>query len=514
MRKPRLVPALALFAGVGWGVLAAEPADKDHIAKLVDQLGSGNFKQRDAATKELDAIGEPALDALRQAEQSGDGEKRRRAADLIQRIGRRSDTARITAPTMVELKLNDVPLTEAVAGLAKQARYEITLGGDPAKLSAVRVRLETGKTTFWEALDRLCSAAGLVESDGLPPKNTPDIYPERYGTQRQTTVVPETTVMLVPGTPKTVPTSYSGAFRVRATEPIPERGTGEKELTVGLGVRPEPGLAFGGVVGFRIDRAVDDEGQKLVAVHAPTPEVDPNGDPVDIVRLPNGQAAFIRRNNAIQQAIVPGVSSVATPAPSSIHLKKGDRPSAKLTELSGIVSVRVLAPVAELASVGNVLKAEGETVKGKAGVTLKIAELAREEDGSVTVSADLRCTTDAIPVGPGIPTSYGRGPGQAMRVRALGGVRNVVIQQNDPSIPSDATSFVGLELHDSAGKPYRLHKVTTHNGNIVGDAQSHFVVLNFGPAEKGQGEPAALVFKASHWVTVDVPFTLKDVPVR
>jgi hypothetical protein len=56
------------------------------IAHLVEQLGSPKFEEREAASKALDKIGEPALEALRGAARSRDAEVRRRAADLLKAI--------------------------------------------------------------------------------------------------------------------------------------------------------------------------------------------------------------------------------------------------------------------------------------------------------------------------------------------------------------------------------------------------------------------------------------------
>jgi hypothetical protein len=54
------------------------------IEKLIQQLGSPRFAEREAATKRLEAIGEPAVDALRKAVASNpDAEIRRRASSLL-----------------------------------------------------------------------------------------------------------------------------------------------------------------------------------------------------------------------------------------------------------------------------------------------------------------------------------------------------------------------------------------------------------------------------------------------
>jgi hypothetical protein len=68
----------------------ARPPDAAAIKRLVAQLGSPKFQERAAADKQLEAIGEPALEILRDAAQhSGDNEIRRRAARLVQAIERR-----------------------------------------------------------------------------------------------------------------------------------------------------------------------------------------------------------------------------------------------------------------------------------------------------------------------------------------------------------------------------------------------------------------------------------------
>ncbi len=57
------------------------------VERLVRQLGSESFAQREAAGKALDAIGEPALDALRKAaSDSPDAEVRRSAKRLVKAI--------------------------------------------------------------------------------------------------------------------------------------------------------------------------------------------------------------------------------------------------------------------------------------------------------------------------------------------------------------------------------------------------------------------------------------------
>src|SRR5262245_8272624 len=75
------------------GQPAEEPApaavDAAEAQRLIRQLGSDAFEERQAATHRLDALGEPVLPTLRAALEDDDIEVRRRAGELIQRIERR-----------------------------------------------------------------------------------------------------------------------------------------------------------------------------------------------------------------------------------------------------------------------------------------------------------------------------------------------------------------------------------------------------------------------------------------
>src|SRR5579884_3737996 len=108
--------AVAL-AGTGTGTLAyrsqasgqpgpapaAQPAkaptqtEAARIAELIQQLGSDNFAEREKATKELETIGAPALDALRKAARNDEAERRKRAEDLVKKIEDRLEAARLLA---------------------------------------------------------------------------------------------------------------------------------------------------------------------------------------------------------------------------------------------------------------------------------------------------------------------------------------------------------------------------------------------------------------------------------
>jgi hypothetical protein len=64
----------------------AAPGDAVRIDSLINQLGSEQFAEREAADRELTRYGERALPALRKAARSPDAEVRRRVKELLRAI--------------------------------------------------------------------------------------------------------------------------------------------------------------------------------------------------------------------------------------------------------------------------------------------------------------------------------------------------------------------------------------------------------------------------------------------
>ncbi len=161
MRTPLAVVALVLLA-------APAPADPtpEKVAKLIEQLGSPDFQTREAASKELEAVGGPALSALKKAaESSDDAEAARRAAELAAKIARRLDNDKTLAPTLVELNFEDAPLATVLAELQKKAGGRLAF--DDRSVPDRKVTVRTGgKVPFWDALAKVCDAAGLEVAAG------------------------------------------------------------------------------------------------------------------------------------------------------------------------------------------------------------------------------------------------------------------------------------------------------------------------------------------------------------
>jgi hypothetical protein len=113
-----LITATALLA-FGILVSAKDPAPATtEVPRLIQQLGSKRFKEREAATKALDNVGEQALEPLRKAaKDDADAEVRRRAGALVERLARR--LAPVWAKRIIDSKLSRAERLAAMKALAK-----------------------------------------------------------------------------------------------------------------------------------------------------------------------------------------------------------------------------------------------------------------------------------------------------------------------------------------------------------------------------------------------------------
>jgi hypothetical protein len=166
-------------------------------------------------------------------------------------------------------------------------------------------------------------------------------------------------------------------------------------------------------------------------------------------------------------------------------------------------------------SVEKILKAAGESAKGANGGNLKVVDVKKDDKDAVTLTVEVEMPADVIPTQgqatyPQVPPAGGPvpvppAPGGPVPVPP---VRRPFI----PVQPIYTGGYQGLNLVDDKGTSLPI-RVTSSKQTRKGDVFVMEHTLVYQP-EKGQGEPAKLLFSASRIVTVDVAFTLKDVPVK
>jgi hypothetical protein len=498
---------LALLLLAGWiatfALAAASPAadrlPPPTVAQLVLRLGSSDFADREEASRALDGLGTPALAELRKAALSNDPEVRRRSRELVQRIEKRSETARLLEPHRVHLIFKDTPVAEALADFARQSGCNLELGGDRTRLAQRKVTLDTGVVTFWEAFDQFCRQAGLVEAS-LAPENDPGrqgnpddnnfALPPQFRMQqmmwssnyRNGTPFGDTSrLVVVDGTQPLLPTGLAGALRVRALPaktPLPVVFSGDGEKVVPLEITPEPGLAWQGLLSVRVTSAVDDRGQSLTQ---------------PVVYVGNGDAA----NNPDMMWMMWGspygnYDVPLNPLHVPLQLRTGRLPARIVTELRGSLSAQILTPLEPLLTVEDVTRATGRSEQAANGAALKVLEVKQAPSGEVRLRVQLQVPapeTDAGPVGVGRQWRINRA------VWMMGG------RQEVGEVPN-------LELQDARGQTFT--RVNPEATRVAANSIPQELELTFQP-HAGQAAPTRLVYLARRSVLVEVPFTLKDV---
>jgi hypothetical protein len=473
-------------------VCSAHPEESQRITEWIDQLGSAEFDQREEASRALDALGASALDALRKASEDEDIETSRRAAQLVRRIERRIETTRLLTPKRVHLLFKNKPLTEAAAEFSKQTGYRIQVEGDKAKLDARKITLDTGDVPFWDAYEAFCRAAGLVEKPPVPTQNGDSVVVWQAGAaarmagrmrfartvRYQSDADVAATAILIEGQPDDLPTHQAGAVRIRALPPkTPFAGVSkaEGETLLVLDVQCDPQLIWHGLVGMRVYKAIDDQGQHL---SQPTPYLEQDATGINGVQ----EFIIVDSSNNLAEA---GGGGARIP----LRLEIGRKSARVLREVQGTVSLRVEGQPEPLLAVENILMAAGQTAKCSDGGFLKVIESKQEADGRVKIKLQMLAPDVQLVFG-GRGRAFVRGRGRALLIA-------------DGTIPAYTDR---LHLLDKKGLP--IPSAGIEAATPLGNGPQE-ITLYFRPA-KDQSRPAKLVYMGRPHAILEVPFTLKN----
>jgi hypothetical protein len=313
-------------------------------------------------------------------------------------------------------------------------------------------------------------------------------------------------IVLVDG--KTRYPSYGeNSVRVRAlpmsaaqNQPFPQPEANEIGLVINL--TAEPRIQLEQFLGVKIDKCLDNYKQELaMAMTAP-----------DAPQVVNGPNIQIRQQIQINGGVVITTSSRALsygPNFFPIRLKKGEKEALTIKELTGIASVKMRTQEENLIIVENILKAKGESTKGKGDCDLAVLDVTKGENGEYTIDVEL-----------GVPTEVQPSVNNVAPVRPNPPIiRNPA--QPAPANPAPALQpafrpvfhNTGLELQDEKGKAYVATRVQYTKNVWQQNRRTISVKLTF-KADNEQGEPAKLVFKGTRLASAEIPFVLKDIPVK
>jgi len=545
--------------------------DPKRIAELVQQLGSMKFLERENARRELEAIGTPAMEALKKAAKSQDLETNRRAGEILRLLEERNNTAQILVAKRVRLNLKDVTVLAAVKELEKQSQYPILIQGDQTALAKRKVTLDTGDTTFWEALDQLCAKAGLVETTG---QNFPQPFPQPFPAPMPP-IKDRPAPGILPVIPPAAPDKKGPIFRLEA-----KAAAQAQAIAVAQDVPAQPPAPMPPVQGKPVQlpgvqvKPIQIKGIQVLPVQVqpiqiqPFPMVRPmpgNINQNQIILTP-GEPKKVPTfyAGAVRVRLFPGNGNQAGQAGFLVDISAEPR----LQDLSLIGIPRIdkaiddqgqslmmaMEPMPQQQANANFaarrIAMPTNANQRQALIRLKLGEKAakslKELKGSFTASALL--PTEPLITMDNVLKSAGKtvkgangsainlkaitkmdngdyqvqitmenmpggnnplgGMGVAMQINIrVGGGGNVVINGFQPVNNRSLPTLV-----DAKGRSYQRVDVPEHELQVNNGVARQNVTLVFRPSA-GQGEPARLVLNGQRTVNFQVPFTFTNVPL-
>jgi hypothetical protein len=301
-------------------------------------------------------------------------------------------------------------------------------------------------------------------------------------------------ILLTDGKPRAWPTDDTTSVRFRVPDKADAVGKpAAGEILLALEVSLEPRLQWQQLVDVKVGKATDDQGQKLEQVaHTERPAIGlggPGGFPVAPPAGGGGAggAPGAPAAGAWRKVGAGGVAGFATGEMdlrsrlAAVRLKAGTKASTALKELTGTVTARVLTESKTLLTVTDVFKSTGKTVKGAEGGSILLIAATRE----------------------------GSRHGLRLEVELPGGA---------PTVASSAGDRVILGRRTSDTAQYELTLVDENDNllQVAGLGMTTGKRIEFSLAylsRPGQGAPAKLALRERKQVSVELPFTLKDVPL-
>ena len=451
---------LALLAGP---TASAEPG---RVAGLVRQLGDADFAAREAAARGLAGVGEPALPALRAALAADDAEVARRAADLVDGITRAAEARRVLTPTPVTLAApaGDGVLTlgDVTASWSKASGVEFVLA--PLELGRAPVTSRASPLPLWAAVELVAEELDLDWVSRAAPNAPAD----------------RAAVALTPRRAGKRPPRFTG-HAVAVGSPPPADGVAlpVDSLSVIVQAFAEPKVCLQRLDAVVVTRATDARGQEmrtLPAVLCPPPAP------------PTYRGRGVRNLETMTFVVSPNRPATnfePTPTQALVRFAKPEAAADRVAVLEGILRATVCGPKEEVARV------TGLDTRPLAGVVTRGVSLSVNAMPNAGDGTSILVVTLATPVG-----------GLAFGDRARGG------------LSAANSAATGLAVFDAAGEAFAVSVTTTSLRPTPDGRLQEQLFLRLQPTEKVTGLPVTLTLTGARTRPLDIPFTLRDVPLH
>jgi hypothetical protein len=413
------------------------------LSRLIEQLGDVDYRKRDDAVLKLKAEGLKALPALREAINHPDAEVRRRATDLVPLL----ETTAILTPKRVTLKLENKPIRAVFEAIEKQTGYKVEMWGTNNRSN---YSFDFVDLPFWEALDRVCRATGMVLQQGFGD--------DHIRLQPQEGYVP---YVRYDGPFRLVPTGFQHYRNIEfgLVGKGGASGARNESLTLGFTLFVEPKLPLLGMGEVRIDAAYDTENNSMLT---PTPGTD---DMVNLnLRMGMRGARWTSRY---------GMGNRTTSLQTQVMLSRPSDKAIGVKSVRGHIPVTLLAQQTPMVVAPDILKAKGTRAKIDT-TSFHIEEVTRLPNKQVTVKMTVTEATD--------------NPHDYTWMNAL---------------------YQRIELQDDAGNKFNPMGNNWGN-NSPGSVQ---LTTTYAPQGNKTGMPTKLIYYRWTTLQYEIPFEFKDLPL-
>jgi hypothetical protein len=469
-RISTLIAVILILAPLAPATAQETPAD------WIRKLGSRNYADREKAARALEQLGQPAVAALREAMTHADLETKRRAILIMERIEDRLMQEELSVASAVHLCFRNLSLDESLREIEKQMglRCAGVNSKDP-------IALDTGAVPYWRAWRLFCAAAKLEESDyarsaaKLKRMSEGDVTQlttmlDRNGVGRRYPFWTPRMEFAASAPAECYSVDDRHSVRVRVKWHGLDKSVDEKMLhgVFAIEVRAEPRLEIVTIPRAEITKIVDEQGQARSVQAAKLFPRTPRTDDAAFLAAYCGE---IQYGGLLQLKALPWPGRPRSLKEVHGHVRMETKVRPRMIEI----------PV--------VFKAVGKEARGDQGITLKILEAGRTEQGEIHLRLHLDNLDSLTPQSPAE---------QVVRVRpgviAVRGAMDVAMER--------------LELLDRAGRKCRSIKTGYEQA-----AQGKGYEANLFFADPGTKLDELMLVMTKAWRTVplEIPFLVRDV---
>jgi hypothetical protein len=280
----------------------------------------------------------------------------------------------------------------------------------------------------------------------------------------------------MPGKSPVLATSYQGSVRVQVVPAtaaaMPRTPTADRNR-LALVVKAEPKVQWYYLQHLNLSGARDENNQRLEGI-----QVVKDQRSSDVLSSDLGASVYTGDTDSV-------------PSNMPVVLQLGTRPVKFLKELHGNLEALVQSPRRAFWTIDKILEARGKTAQDEDGGSVKVLEVNRQEDG--TVSLALQIT--------------GVGTMSRSAIRRGGGRRGRV----NYSITNGSGVVGQLTLVDDKDNPYRQTRTVVRRMSVNGEAIVQEVEATFQIGPNAQA--SRLMLTGTKPTFIQVPFTVNDVKV-